>query len=189
MQPNQRGSPPASAAAGYCAALRSIACPACAQILKWVQKCCTAHPMSGQVCFDFMLNESDGVLYCIECECQSPASNTCCARNVHTVNMIPAPLQVSSCIVNSCRRTVECQLHDGSRNMQATLGPAPTFSPFTMTSGYRWRSSSRRLQLLPLYFERISLWYAGFTFIRIQSCCYVHLNMVTACHRPSSMPV
>ena len=24
--------------------------------------------MSGQVCFDFMLNEADNVLYCIECE-------------------------------------------------------------------------------------------------------------------------
>jgi hypothetical protein len=37
------------------------------EILKWVQKCCAAHPMSGQVCFDFMLNEADNILYCIEC--------------------------------------------------------------------------------------------------------------------------
>ena len=50
------------------ATLSWFACTVCTQILKWVQKCCAAHPMSGQVCFDFMLNEADNILYCIECE-------------------------------------------------------------------------------------------------------------------------
>lgn len=37
-----------------------------------------AHPMSGQVCFDFMHNEADGVLYCIECKSISRHELTCC---------------------------------------------------------------------------------------------------------------
>ncbi len=42
------------------------------QVLRWVQRCCTAHPMSGQICFDFMLDRDDGDLYCIECEHRPP---------------------------------------------------------------------------------------------------------------------
>jgi hypothetical protein len=34
--------------------------------------------MSGQVCFDFMLNEADNVLYCIECESCKECSAVIC---------------------------------------------------------------------------------------------------------------
>lgn len=39
------------------------------QILDWVQKFAAADPeLSGQICFDFMRNDANRTLYCIECE-------------------------------------------------------------------------------------------------------------------------
>ena len=46
------------------------------QILEWVEKYGANHKTSGQICFDFMLNKSDGKMYCIECALQPAARSS-----------------------------------------------------------------------------------------------------------------
>jgi hypothetical protein len=101
-----------------------LPCCECVQILKWVQKCCAAHPMSGQVCFDFMLNEADGVLYCIECEfnllvCQPRMPWHRCnvnARNAHPICLDNWPVYNSS----QWRRLI-CWVHAGNPRTSTNL--------------------------------------------------------------------
>lgn len=51
------------------------------QILEWVEKYGAVHKTSGQICFDFMLNKSDGNMHCIECALQ-PAARSCTLSSV-----------------------------------------------------------------------------------------------------------